>query len=139
MKENLMAGGRPSAAVKTVMVIAANAETLVALRSYFSDVGIESFGTAELPELALAAATTGVVIFPDDFKETEVVAYLKRLRASGPERALVVVTSDVQRFKDATSNDGASLNVVVLPRPSFSWAILDSVKSPATRSPDRTT
>jgi hypothetical protein len=112
------------------MVVAANADTLVALRSYLRDAGVESFGTEEVPSLALPSATTAVVIFPDEFREPAVVAYLRQLRDTGPERALVVVTNDVQRFKGATSGDGNSLNLVVLPRPSFGWAILDSIKSP---------
>ena len=123
-----MARGQPRSPEKAVMVVAANADTLEALSGYFGNLGVTMLGTRKLPSLARASVTTAVVIFPDEFRGPEVLVCLRQLRTTGPRRVLVVVTSDVQRYMGASGDDHESLDLVVLPRPSFGWAILDSIK-----------
>jgi hypothetical protein len=115
-----------------VTVVSANAETLDGLQAYLDEAGVRSRGLRALVGAAVAtAATTAVVLFPDDFAPDDVDALLDRLRRARPGVLVVLVTREAQRFDAATRADGRSTPPLVLPRPSFGWVILDAVRAHA--------
>jgi hypothetical protein len=112
---------------RSVVIVAASAETLDELCRYLEDAGLAAGGTRELKSGVLAAATAALVVFPDDFEEDAVLAFLRGVRVARPDVALVAVTRHPQRFQGVTTRDGRPVEMAVLPRPSFGWAILDAL------------
>jgi hypothetical protein len=112
-----------------VAIIAANEGTRDGLRSYFREAGVRVAGGAgELCAELLAVGATGLVLFPDDFAEADVLSYLRAARARRPLLALVTLTRYPQRWHHATTRDGRALELIVLPRPSFGWTIVDALR-----------
>ncbi len=126
---------KPRAQPLTVMVVANNAETLHSLQSYFDDSGVPTHGTSSLGDLSrVAAATTAIVLFPDDFKERDVLDMISTLRRTRPRLLVLLVTRQPQLFGNALAPDGRSLPPLVLPKPSFGWSILDAIRAHADAS-----
>ncbi len=123
---------RPAVRPLEVIVVADNPETIDSLRGYLSGAGVSSKGGRELcdPDL-VAAATSALVIFPDELVQSEVVSCIWALRSARPELAIVVVTGAPQRFQSALEPDGDSRLPIVLPKPAFGWAILDTIRAHA--------
>ena len=116
----------------SVMVVADNRETIDGLHSYFQGAGVASHTARGLGDAtAIRAATTALVLFPDEFDAKDVVRRIAALRTSRPRLLLVVVTSAPQRFRSALEPDGRSLLPIVLPKPAFGWAILDAIRAHA--------
>lgn len=123
---------KPPTQPLSVMVVANNADTLHSLRSYFDDSGVPTHGTTSIGDLSrIAAATSAVVLFPDDFAERDVLAMIAALRGARPRVFVLLVTRQPQRFGDAIAPDGRSLPPLVLPKPSFGWSILDAIRAHA--------
>jgi hypothetical protein len=121
---------RPRTKPLHVTIVSDNEETLERLRAYFDDVGVPTEGKRTVRAAGtLVAATTAVVLFPDDFPERDVIALVGRLRRSRPRVLLLLVTRDPQRFGDAVASDGKSTPPLVLPKPSFGWSILDAIRA----------
>lgn len=120
-----------------VAIVAANAATSADLRDYFERAGVRAYEARALRVEALKSATTAIVLFPDDFPEHEMLAYLRAARALQPRPALVAVTRHPRRFDQIQADDdGAACELVVLPRPSFGWTILDAVQAQVRLSAD---
>jgi hypothetical protein len=112
-----------------VTIIADNRETLDGLHAYLRGAGIEARTTRVLADAtASALVTTSLVLFPDDYDTVEVVTRVSALRQSRPELLVVVITSASQRFRPAFDPDNQSLVPVVLPKPTFGWTILDTIR-----------
>jgi hypothetical protein len=121
---------RPRAKPLHVTVVSDNEETLERLRAYFDDAGVPTEGKRSVRAAStLVAATTAVVLFPDDFAERDVIALVGRLRRSRPRVLLLLVTREPQRFGDVVAPDGKSIPPLVLPKPSFGWSILDAIRA----------
>jgi len=116
-------------------VVAANLETLENLRAYLANAGFVAHGSRRLA-LEARDQVTAIVVFPDDFTEDEVVAYLRQARTARPDLVLVTVTRTVRRFEAKTTRDGRPLDLIVLPRPAFGWMILESLRGRATATPE---
>lgn len=126
-----MAPGTPSKPL-SVTVIAESRETLDGLHQYFEGAGVASKTTRSLADAAtVTAATTAVVLFPDELDAAEVVRRIATLRKARPRLLLVVVTSTPQAFRAALEPDGHSALPVVLPRPAFGWTLLDVIRAHA--------
>lgn len=118
-----------------VTVVADNPETVDGLLAYFGEANVTAHGTRALGDLAtVTAATTAVVLFPDDFAFAEITVAVTKLRRARPRVLVVLVTREPHRFKLWCEPDGASVPAVLLPKPSFGWAILDAVRSHADAS-----
>jgi DNA-binding NarL/FixJ family response regulator len=76
----------------------------------------------------LAAATTALVIFPDDYPWEGAIAALDRCRAENPRVHLVIVTRTPLRFEALALADAGALTVVI-PKPAWSWTILDAIRA----------
>jgi hypothetical protein len=110
-----------------VQVVAANAETRDALCRYLTEAGVATHGSSVLVADQSVHAS-GIVAFPDDFAEDEIIAYVRQTRIARPDMVLVIVTRAVQRWLGMTSTNGSALDLTVLPRPSFAWTILDTLR-----------
>ena len=127
---------RSPSKVSYVTVVADNPQTLDDLYSYFTQVGVTSNGTRELDSAALTpAGGTALVLFPDDFAQTDVEAAILALRRARPKLLIVLVTGAPQHLGTALAPDGRSLLPLVLPKPAFGWTILDAIQGRADRSP----
>jgi hypothetical protein len=112
-----------------VCVLSGNPKTLGELRAYFDRVGIPAHGSKLVRDAErIAAATTAVVLFPDDFELAEVEASLRALRRDRPHVVVVLITREPARLGAAIAPDGRSIPPIVLPRPSFGWTILDAIR-----------
>ena len=126
---------KPAPRMLHVLVVARSRETIDGLHAYLGGAGVESHGTRTLADVgAPPAATTAVVVFPDDFEVTAVVPVLRSLRAARPRLRIVLVTGAPQRFQPALAPDSRSIPPIVLPRPAFGWTILDAVRIPTVRN-----
>ena len=113
---------------RDVLIVSANPQTRDDLRSYLSGVGLAA---ESVPDLEAAVASAGscrsVVIFPDEFGLSEARETIEALRELRPGTRLVVVTATGTAF-----GRRADASLVILPKPAFSWTILDAVRAPPT-------
>jgi hypothetical protein len=98
--------------------------------------GVPSHCTRAIANLELAApdCAGATVIFPDDFPDAEVIAFVRKLRRAHPRLLSLLVTSEPQRFRAIAEADGRSMPPIVLPKPSFGWDILDLIRAHADES-----
>jgi hypothetical protein len=119
-----------------VTVVSDNEETLEGLRAYFDGAGVPTDARRTLRTVSsVVAATTAVVLFPDDLRQIDTVALVSRLRRARPRMLVVLVTRDAGRFEEALAPDGRSMPPLVLPKPSFGWSILDAIRAHASSTP----
>lgn len=112
-----------------VTVVADNPQTVEVLHSYFTRVGVTAHGARELDAIASApAAATAVILFPDDFRASDVEIKIQALRRARPKLLIVLVTAAPQALGAAVEPDGRSQPPLVLPRPAFGWTILDAIR-----------
>lgn len=78
-------------------------------------------------EVAELAGAHAIVLFADDYAAEEVRAVVRRF----PARLAVIVTSRGAEF-DALKGDLPDA-VVVLPQPTWGWALLEAVRSGVSR------
>jgi len=124
---------RPPTKPSCVAVVADNQQTLDNLHSYFTRVGIASTGARELGDaVAVPSGVASLVLFPDDFEQRAVEAFILTLRSLRPKLLILLVTSTPQRLGTAVEPDGSSVPPLVLPRPAFGWTILDAIRGRAT-------
>ena len=110
-------------------IISARRETVDALHAYLVSLGVASHATQRLSDASLVSpATTAVVLFPDEFEASDVVARVLCLRRTRTPPLLIVVTGTPQRFRPALDADGQGGAPVVLPKPAFGWSILDALR-----------
>ena len=127
----------PSESASHVVVVAANTETMQALREYLKGAGVASRTTPELMNTSLAARSTrAIVIFPDEFEADEVVNRVSSLRAARPQLLLVLITGTPARYRAALEPEVGSVPPVVLPKPAFGWSIVDVVRAQLVRADD---
>lgn len=114
-----------------VTVVSDNPETLDGIEMYFQRAGVptQTARTVDDPRTLTSAATTAVILFPDDFEHAAALAFVAKLRHARPRLLLLLLTREPQRFSEAVAPDGRSLPPLVLPRPSFGWAILEAIRS----------
>lgn len=115
-----------------VKVVADSPETIDGLRDYLTHAGVVSHGARELCGAeAVPAEITAVVLFPDELPTEVVEATVLGWRSARPELLIVVVTTTPQAYRAALAPDGRSYPPVVLPKPVFGWALLDSIRAHA--------
>jgi hypothetical protein len=115
-----------------VVIIAASRATVAELGTYLSNAGVVAGTAAALTgPAAIPASVDAVILFPDELEVAEVTAGIAALRRARPRLLLVVVTGAPQRLRPALDPDGRSFPPIVLPRPAFSWTILDAVREHA--------
>ena len=113
-------------------VVADSRETIDGLHAYFTAAGVVSRATRALRDaIAIPAATSAIVLFPDEFDVEDVVRQICLLRKTRPKLLVVAVTSAPRRFRSALGPDEHSLLPVVLPKPAFGWLILDAIREHA--------
>lgn len=114
-----------------VTVVSNNPETLDALQTYLSHLGVSAHSTRAVHDLTMIApeCATATVIFPDDFDEAVVLQLLAALSRRRPDILIVLVTRAPHRFLSALPGDARSARPIVLPKPSFGWDILDAIRA----------
>lgn len=122
---------RPSNSLAVhVTVVALNPETVDGLATYLDRSGVPTRGSCAVDQLVeLASSSAAVVLFPDEFDAGETTSAIERLREARPTLFLVLVTKEPQRFGQAVRADGRSVAPLMLPKPSFGWAILDALRA----------
>lgn len=115
-----------------VSIVSANPETRDGLQTYLVDAGISSQSVNLLSDAELVApeGVRAAVIFPDDFDLGEVATLVRKLRRASPPLLSILVTREPSRVASATAPNGEA-RVVILPRPSFGWDILDAIRAHA--------
>jgi hypothetical protein len=112
-----------------VAVVSTNSETLDGLESYLRGAGVTTTCTRNIGNAAkLGTGASAIVIFPDDFGWNAAVAALTECRSKNPHLLAVVVTSTPQRFEALTSPGDGAVPLVV-PKPAWSWTILDAIRA----------
>lgn len=120
---------RKTARLSRVCVLSANPATREGLRAYFERVGVPAHGSSAVRDVqSIGAATTALVLFPDDFALDEVESSLRALRRDRPRVLVVLVTREPERLRGAIAAESGSISPIVLPRPSFGWTILDAIR-----------
>jgi hypothetical protein len=114
-----------------VTIVSKNPVTMDALESYFRSAGVFSHGVRLADDLQAIAPdfANATVIFPDDFDEADILSLLRQLRRVRPRLLALLVTREPQRFLSAIEPDGTSLPPIVLPKPSFGWDIVDTIRA----------
>jgi DNA-binding response OmpR family regulator len=113
--------------VDEVVIVSNNPETLDGLQKYLSDAGLKARCARDVDDCtkAVSSSTVAVVLFPDDYPSTKVVAALGTLAEQRPLTLPVLVTSRLDRFERL----GFSDRVLLVPRPVWGWAILDAIRA----------
>lgn len=115
-----------------VKVVADNLQTIDGLRDYLTRAGVASHVARELCGVdGVPPQITAVVLFPDEFATDRVEKTVLEWRCARPELLIVVVTTTPQAYRAALAPDGSSYPPVVLPKPAFGWALLDSIRAHA--------
>ncbi len=112
-----------------VAVVSRNAETLEGLEAYFQGAGVTTSSSSVVvhaPELA--ARASALVLFPDDYASDVTMDILANCRNKNPKTPVILVTRTPQKFEALASEDDAALTVVV-PKPAWSWTILDAIRA----------
>jgi DNA-binding NtrC family response regulator len=129
----MVTGGKPIRESAQVSIVSNNAETLDGLHEYLAKAGVSCHTMRAIRELSKTPEGTAgsAVIFPDDFADVDVIAFLKALRRERPKLLAVLVTREPQRYRAVLEPDGRSVSPLVMPRPSFGWEILDAIRAHA--------
>jgi DNA-binding NtrC family response regulator len=120
-----------------VAIVSKNAETLEGLEAYLRGAGVLTSSTRAIARAAeLGASASALVLFPDDYTWDGAVAALTKCRTQNPRAPLVLVTRTPQRFEALAGPDDGALTVVV-PKPAWSWTILDAIRAHIDDEPER--
>ncbi len=112
-----------------VSVVAESRETVAALSTYFRSAGVVAHATQSIPEPgSLPDGVTALVLFPDEFDKSESVRRILALRRASPTLLLVVVSGQAHLLRPALEADEQSRLPILLTRPAFGWAILDTIR-----------
>lgn len=115
------------------MIVSANAETLDGLHGYLANAGVSSQGAKleEGTDVDLPERVNAVVLFPDDCAPEAVLPLFERLRTKRPKVFVLVVTRRPQVLGSLLRGKDGSAALVILPRPSFGWEIVDAIRAHA--------
>ena len=112
------------------IVIADNRETVDGLHSYLTNSGVPTRTARRLRDVsALCKDAAAVVLFPDEYGDSEVLGLVHGLRSGHPHLLLLLVTAKPQRIRAACEPDARSVAPVVLPKPAFCWSLLDAIRA----------
>jgi DNA-binding NtrC family response regulator len=112
------------------IVIADNRETSDGLHTYLNSRGIATRTSRRLRDAhALCANATALVLFPDDFADSDVLAGVNSLRSRHPQLLVMLVTGAAHRLRALCEPDTRSPVPIVLPKPAFGWSLLDAMRS----------
>jgi hypothetical protein len=119
-----------------VLIVSRNRETAHNLQQYFESRSLNVTVLARFARMPFDSrpTPTALVVFPDEFPKDEAEMGLLEFAQHYPSATMTVVTADTQRFEDLATKLGetALRRLLVLPRPAFSWTILDHVITPIT-------
>jgi DNA-binding response OmpR family regulator len=111
-----------------VAIVSRNPETVEGLARYLEEAGAITSSTSALVRApAVGAPTSALVIFPDDYPLDGILSTLARCRAETPALPLVIVTRSPRQFDAFAFADEGALTVVI-PKPAWSWTILDAIR-----------
>jgi hypothetical protein len=120
-------GSKPTAS--SVAILARSVETLRALGGYLEGCGLQTAPLRRLDEIgAWRAQPAAMICFPDEFLDEDFNGSMRSLRQAQPKLLLVMVTRDAASIADAVAPLRGSLVPIVMPRPSFGWAIVDVLR-----------
>ena len=117
-----------------VTIVSDNPETLDGLEAYLRRAGVATNGTKHVDRLSqvMPAATSVVLLFPDDFPHAAVLSALATLRAERPKALPVLVTKEPKRFQLLTQRHARKAGDVVpliVPKPIWGWAVLEAIRT----------
>jgi hypothetical protein len=107
-------------------LVSPDADVVRSVADYLSHFGARLSSTSRLSEIADAAEDAGadtVVLFADDYSPEEVRTVVRTLSL----RLTVIVTSERAEYE--TLRGQCATLVIVLPRPTWGWALLEAVRS----------
>lgn len=112
-----------------ILVACADAETLDRLHVYLVGVGMTSRAVRSLEGvLDVSEPSNAVVVFPDGFGVDKVVPWALAVREKWPQLLLLLVTREPQRFSTMLIKEHGLSSLVVLPKPTFGWTIVDVIR-----------
>lgn len=108
-----------------VAVAATDVDILGGVAGYLDAAGIASAVFTGITDVVAAPADTVVfILFPDGFRWEEVMLALASIREGHSSALPVIVTSAPRRYETLTLGD----RVLVVPRSSWGWSILDGIR-----------
>lgn len=117
----------------SVGILALSDDTAEELIGYLVRAGVTAMRISGPRDLAEPSSRTqqlhSVVIFPDDYAAQAIEAALASLARATPDLLQIIVTRQPLRFLSTRSDPTSAINRFVLPRPTFGWLILDTVRS----------
>lgn len=114
-----------------VAVVAHHPETLDGLLAYLRQSGCIPFGFRSLERFVPPPSVRALVLFPDDFEPPCIRAVADDFSHRAGAR-LILISQKPWPFKHA---GGRGCSLVILPKPSFGWTILDAIRAPSQGSP----
>jgi hypothetical protein len=118
---------RPS--TKEVAIVSGNPETIDGLENYLATVGFVVRTSHELvrwKELT-SKKTEALVLFPDDYDAKKVASAVTDFATHRPAMAAILVTARPQLYRSVKTEH----EIVLVPRPAWSWTILDAIRAHA--------
>jgi hypothetical protein len=116
-----------------VMVVSRRAETRAALAKYLEDSGVDVAGLDRAEVGRVPPRVAAVVFFPDEFSERRALDFSEAMRRVRPGALLIVVTREPLRLGALLAREQPAVAPIVLPKPSFSWSILDAIREHTSR------
>lgn len=109
-----------------ILLVSASPETSLGMRRYLEGAGAR-VTVASAVVLAAEPGPRAIVLFADDFPATETEACLRGLerRRDGPVVVLVSADPSIAAGRDP---GGDGLAIVRIPRPAWSWSVLDAIR-----------
>jgi hypothetical protein len=109
-----------------VAVVSANQGTLDDLERYLRDVGLRTSCSKHLGvALGQPPSVVALVVFPDDFLRSRVIATLHAVAKARPRVLSLLVTGEPGRYEHDLPD---TEHILVMPRPVWAWAIYDAIR-----------
>jgi hypothetical protein len=116
-------------------LVSSDRDAVRGVESYLTRSGARVSTTSRLDDaLGEPADADAVVLFADDYPPSDVLRTVRQLAT----RLVVIVSGHEQDFAALWSDAPPTARVVVLPRPTWGWMLLDAVRSGVKRGEEGT-
>lgn len=107
-------------------------DTLWGVRDYLARSGASLSSTSRLEHASEASDVDAIVLYADDYPHDAVVSTIARMSS----RLVVIITGHSGDFEPLRARRDLRTRVIVLPRPTWGWMLLDAVRAGTSDDPE---
>jgi hypothetical protein len=114
-------------------LVSSDPDALWGVHDYLTRSGASLSSTSRLEHASEKASDAdAIVLFADDYPQEEVVDTIARLSS----RLVVIVTGRGSEFQQLRARRDLRTRIIVLPRPTWGWMLLDAVRAGTSDDPE---